>query len=323
MQKTNRPKTFTYKLAKFHEPANKTLQQMLLEALVSRPENGMRREPCGSANQAPSTRLISEFRADGDFLTGVVVHFEHDSAPPLLVNDIHALTLPITQFKPPNTDDGKRQDFVAGFVYFGVVEDHLVLMQSQALRSSHLEAHLNWLLTHAGAMSELNRVTLADRIPPATREAVDRHHVREVRIGGELIAPALPSGQASHDETVEARSFGHGAGRAWSAIKQLMDPADIAKLNLDDLDNSNLEYTLKVRFRHSTTEKGQRLLDNIAVAFRNVEEGDASIQLAGGAGVIKGEQLKLSGTVSIETYNGVPVFDHVSQEMRQWLLAKL
>ncbi|QBB72415.1 hypothetical protein ELE36_19710 [Pseudolysobacter antarcticus] len=49
----------------------------------------------------------------------------------------------------------KRREFLESVLYFGVLGNHMVLLQSAGLRSNNLEAHLTWLLgTHTSAIPE-------------------------------------------------------------------------------------------------------------------------------------------------------------------------
>lgn len=59
----------------------------------------------------------------------------------------------------------KRREFVESILYFGVVDCHLVLMQSKALGSRELEAHLAWLLgSCAGVMPANSALILKETL---------------------------------------------------------------------------------------------------------------------------------------------------------------
>ena len=106
------------------------------------------------------------------------------------------------------------------------------------------------------------------------------------------------------------------------ALKSLMPASKAAKLNLDALLASNIEYTLSIRYRQSTSEDGQRLMDTLGSALRHADGVETKIKLVGG-GVIKGDDLKMSGQIRIDTYDGLPSASEVFEEMRTWLLEKL
>jgi hypothetical protein len=50
------------------------------------------------------------------------------------------------------------KEYLEGSVYFGVVDNHLVALQSSALRTKDLERHLNWFLRNkAGASAKISK----------------------------------------------------------------------------------------------------------------------------------------------------------------------
>src|SRR5690606_26709422 len=58
----------------------------------------------------------------------------------------------------------KRREFVESILYFGVLDNHMVIMQSPALQSRNLEAHLTWLLTSCtSTINEGSMLVLSDK----------------------------------------------------------------------------------------------------------------------------------------------------------------
>ena len=76
-------------------------------------------------------------------------------------------------------------------------------------------------------------------------------------------------------------------------------------------------------YNRKTTETGQKLIDNLAGVLRNVDgEVDAEIRFNNGD-VIKGEDFKLKGKISLTSYDGQLSEDGVYEGMREWLLRKV
>ncbi|MCR5865213.1 hypothetical protein [Aquincola sp. J276] len=101
-----------------------------------------------------------------------------------------------------------------------------------------------------------------------------------------------------------------------------MKPDEAAKLDLDALTGSNIEYTLKIRYKVETTDKGQKLMNTLGSALRNAEGLNAKVHLVGG-GTIAGNQLRLAGRVRITTIDGIPDANEVFETMRTWLLQRV
>jgi hypothetical protein len=91
---------------------------------------------------------------------------------------------------------------------------------------------------------------------------------------------------------------------------------------LSDAVDGNIEVSLKIRYKRTTTEKAHKVLDNIALAVRNLDEDDVKLTLAGG-GTVKGDELKLSAPISIQARDGIPNPDELFEKMREWLLQQI
>jgi len=95
------------------------------------------------------------------------------------------------------------------------------------------------------------------------------------------------------------------------------------KLDLDSsLDEANLQVTLEITYLRKTTGNGQRMLDNIATSLRHIDEADVKINLHGG-GTIKGGDLKLTGSVSVKTNNGLVDETDLYHQLHLWIVTKV
>jgi hypothetical protein len=104
-------------------------------------------------------------------------------------------------------------------------------------------------------------------------------------------------------------------------VRQILgDQLDSMKL-ADALDG-NIEVSLRIRYKKKTTEKAHELLDNIALAIRNIDGDEVKLHLVGG-GQVDGNQLKLSSQLRIEARDGIPSYNELFQKMQQWLLDQL
>jgi hypothetical protein len=107
-----------------------------------------------------------------------------------------------------------------------------------------------------------------------------------------------------------------------AALKRLMNPTQAAKIDFEKLAGSNIELSVTLRYSRQTTEGGQKLMDSLGAAFRNTDDVETELQLVGG-GVIKGTDLKLTGPVSVTSYDGQLSNSEVYEGLRQWLLQKV
>lgn len=68
----------------------------------------------------------------------------------------------------------------------------------------------------------------------------------------------------------------------------------------------------------SGSEESHKLLDEIAIGLRNVDEDDVKIKLVGG-GDISGKELKMKHVISVKGKDGVPETTDLYEKIHDWL----
>lgn len=316
------------------------LSQMLSAALTKMLKVGDRRQSLAGPQERPIWRLIGQFQVETEFVFGVLIQYIPGTDAVLVVDDAAADALTMEQMAAPLTDDGKRRDVPEGLLFFGVLDNHVVVMQSQAMRAPHLEQHLQWLLHHGNVLPGTTTLRLLDQPPPQVVKKAEGNPVKSVSIGGDLtsaslvlqseeIEPATGStpNPASVDKVVRATQKGQanaaGGRTKFDALKELISPTAAASLDLDTLaESSNLQYTIEITYNRKTTEEGQNVLNRLSAALRNTDDVDCKVRLADGT-MLSGESLRLSGPVKVNLYNGLPSPTEVYEVMRTWLLEKI
>ena len=340
MTTDRRKRTLTYKQVTFHTkgPNLKTILDTALNKFMAVED---RRQSLAPEGETPIWRLIADFKLETAITFGVLFQYVPNTNPRLLIDDPKAKMLKVEQFTTPSTDDGKRREPLEGVLYFAAFDNHLVFLQSAALRSSHLEQHLIWLLHKAESLEGTNQLMLIDKPPAAVVTKLSKNKVKALQIGGELLptsiftpiktdaeeqAGAVPTSPATGSKiktlAVTAQTDNSGQSGILNALKGLLKPDEAAKLDLEALAGSNIEYTLKVTYKGTTTENGQKLMDSLGVALRHSDDVQTKISLLGG-GSISGNDIKVTGPVTLDFYNGEPSKDEVYEAMRTWLLEKL
>lgn len=306
------------KLAVFLNPKDRAvLQAKLSESLTKLKKVGARKETTGDDGRY--VRAVIYHRNYADMLFGVLASYERGTHQLTVVDDDEAEMLTVEQVAPPKSDDNKRQEFLEGVCYFGVSKNHVVLVPSRSLGAKPTEQHLNWLLEHAGMLERQNRVGFSDQIAQVTKARIRASHVKQVEIGAPLIEPREVD--AKPDATGQKIAAFEYRGLGMDILRQVLgDKLD--DMRLSDAVDGNIEVTLKIRYKRTTTEKAHKVLDNIALAVRNLDEDEVRINLAGG-GTVKGSELKLSAPISIQARDGIPNPDELFEKMREWLLRQI
>lgn len=308
------------KRAAFMQNDKATLQAKMTAALLKLKTVGKRKQISGDDDRY--VRMIIYHRAYGDMLFCILASYERGTHQLTVSDDDDAEMLTVAQVAPPKGADNKRQEFLEGTCYLGISKNHVLLVGSRALGARPAEHYLNWLLEQAEVLGQNNRLGLSDQISQATRERIQASHVREVVIGTPFIeAPSTGDGAAPGGVGSALKAFEYG-GLGLDILRQVLGAEKIDRMKLADAIDGNIEVTLKVRYKRSTTEKAHKVLDNIALAARNLDAEDVKLTLAGG-GTVTGNELKLSAPLSVEARDGIPNPDALFEKMRDWLLAQI
>lgn len=325
MKETKTKKLF-YKRAVFNDPSV-TLAAGFKKSLGELTTVGVRREPLAPEGESPIWRVICDFDVSTDFAFGVLVRYIPGQSPAYVVDDELAARLTVEQIAAPVNDQGQRRELLDGMLYFGVLDNHLVMMQSASLRSDHLETHLQWMLRRAGVISHEVSLQLVDQLPVESRERLAKSPVKDLVLGGDLLPVALSGseseeGGATSGQSTVSIGASDKSSKIWDAIRDFIAPDVAARLDVDALANSNIEYKLKITYSRTTTRDGQKLMNTLGAALRHADGVNAAVHLKKG-GVLKGNDLKLSGPIRLRTWHGMPEASEVNEAMQGWLLDKL
>ncbi|GAB2507301.1 hypothetical protein [Microbulbifer agarilyticus] len=317
-----------------------TLQDLLWRAI--QPGGPAERASARSEQPNPdgdSFRLINHHKEYGDMLFGQLVYFEEGAAQPFLSMDDKATHYDIGALTSKELPKGKgekggkanpevlerRKEFLNSILYFGVWENHMVVIQSAALKFRELETHLGWLLVNQVELTD-GPIILHDK--PSTRviETLERKPAKLVKIG----APVILKGESAQSESaspaaittdeVSVKKLRYTPSSTGAKVLRDLLPGIFEKNDLKDaLDDANLKVSLEVTYSRKTSKSGQAVLDSISTSLRHLDDSDVRIELKDG-GTINGQDLKLSGRVSVSTLpSGLIDENSLFQQMHAWL----
>lgn len=318
---TTSKRAIRYFRAHFNDGVSQSLQQLLATAIGKKAKIQDRLQTIDAA--ATATRFISRCKEEDGFLCGHLTMFERGSWQIVIADDPNATELTFEAVQPPtDKKTAKQQQWVQGALFFVIVKNHVAVVQSQALKASAFEHYLAWLLRDkAELLTAKQGFALVDEPMPATEARIRKAHIKSVRLGRPLLD------EAQLDEAVispgkKASHVFKATGAMVQIIKELMDSTQFEKLGLEDrVLEGNLE--LWVELRHpsrirSKPEDAVRLLDDLALGLRSLDEDEVQLQLADGTRV-KGKDLRVTGDVTFSISKGVPVEIDLFNNMREWL----
>lgn len=310
-----------YRKTEFNGPQKRTLQQLLSTALNQHPFVQDRSEAIDA--QATELRLISKFADIGGFLCGHVVSFERGRFQTVINDDPTAKSLALTAITPPKVNNIPHQ-FVPGVLYFAVKNNHVVVVQSAGLRTGAFESHLAWLLrTKSGLLTSQQGFALKDEPQPATKERIRKSHVKSVAIGRPLMSESSADAGTIDMRAGSTKKFKPDNVFVNLVREMLDDSTRFEKLGLEDtLFEGNLEIWIEIRYpkrQRSRTESAVKLLDNLGIALRDVDDTQARLKLNDGS-VIEGKELRISSDIEVKVdAKGIPDDKDIFEQMGTWL----
>lgn len=299
-----------------------------------------------------SCRLINRHKEFNGIFFGQLVFFESGKSQTFITLDEDAEFYNIGAITSDSISDHEssgqgaksekaklRKEFIDSILYFGVLYDHVVILQSSALRARELETHLAWFLgTCAQKLPTGSVLVLKDKPTEETIRKLEKLPVRTVKLGAPVGIPEPPSveqassvvASAAESEEAEVTTELQAKSLKWvpkgtgvDVLSALMGAGWFEKPELKDaLDDANLKVSLEISYVRKTTRHGQKMLDEMAVALRHMDDSDVRIELQGG-GTLRGEDLKLSGPISVKTINGLVDENDLYHQMHAWLVSKV
>lgn len=315
---TSSQKTIYYRHARFSEDMPRTLQQMLSEALTTL---DLVRDRLQAVDpKASEFRVISSRKAEDGFLCGRLTTFQRGGYQTVIADDPDAKDLPLSAIEPPERD-GVPHQFATGILYFCVFRNHVAVVQGASLRTTAFEQHLAWLLREKTALMTTEQgVALVDEPRQATRERIKKAHVKSIMIGRPLFEESVIVTPVEYQSKGQARFRGTGA--LVQAFKEWMNPVDFERLGLEEgVFDGNLEVWIQIRYpkrQRIRPDDSVRLLDDIALALRDLSEDEATLMLGDGTRV-KGKELKISSQVEAKVSAGLLEEGDLYREMRAWM----
>lgn len=314
-------KTVYYRRAKFSLDKKLSLQKILAEALEKQQLIRDRLEAMNSA--ATDFRVISDYKKSGAFFCGRLTVFERGGHQLVMEDVPDAKVLSLSAISPPN-QNGKQQQFVPGVFYFCVIDNHVAIIQSAALKVWGFEKHLAWLLrSKTQLMEPEDGLVLVDEPKKATRERIRTSHVKSVRFARPLMEEVGPPPEERTRKGTGSMLF-KASGPVMELLKTVIKKDEFERLNLmEGVSDSNIDVRIEIRYPKNFRVKSKssaslKMLDELAIALRNADDGQAELELADGTR-IKGSDMKINGYVEVKSKEGVYSEDELYQKMGEWL----
>ncbi len=265
-------------------------------------------------------------------LFGQLVFVEYDKSQSFLRLDettqeykIEPLDIKSIQPKDEESEESEelKNQFINSILYFGIFENHLVLMQSASLKSNNLEDYFKWILSNASLLEPTSLLALSDTISKESQEKMKKNPAKSLKIGA-YIESCMDDSKHNSTMVEQAKSASFNlSGSGIEILKTILGQDKLKDLRLDDgLDAANLKMYVVMTYDRKTNDSGQKIIDTVATALRHLPDDDYQIELKNG-GTIKAGELRISTNLSVEILNGTVNETNLWSQMHAWLMTNL
>jgi hypothetical protein len=333
MTSESKRRTIHYKLAKIAH-SNFTLQEMLECAFASEYKKANTRKQ-DLTGDCKSFRFINNHsKHGGKLLLCQMVQFEEGLTQMTInMDDEDSESYDLIPFKPEDILSGKQKsikkaEFLESMLYFGVLDNHVVIMGSAALRSKDLENHLNWFLINLTEQIT-SSVILSDKPTKNAIRQLEKQPAKKIMIGSDIDFSAevdgIPISAEEYEQQVTETSKVSWVPKTLGSeiMEFLRKEGKFNHFEFDDaFDFKNFQLKLELSFNRTTTKKGQKVLDQLANSLRHMDKEDVQVELKGG-GKLRGDDLKLSTQINVLFKLGKVDESHLYMEIQKWLRSKI
>ena len=299
-------KNFHYRRARVKDAGDEPLVSLLSRAVTMHPRIKTRKEKMNTEGDA--FRFLLRWSRPDTFaapaLCGIMSAVSFDATAPGVAWDENQEGMEIEEVVA-NLRGERKGQFLKGLIYFVVVENHVVISQSQEQRIPALQDHFNYLIQLLPKTSETAKAVTVElhNIPP-------RDVLKKVRRVKEVVFH-------SHLEV----SNHHAGGQQWDFLRALAGPFGLRNdFRLpDDVDSSNFLSEFRIKWRGRQRPDATPLLANLANLLADAEGIQYTVILDDDSKIVP-DNLSLVGGAKVPfRASGVADESHLWAAMFKWL----
>ncbi|MFT4091316.1 MAG: hypothetical protein QM645_11330 [Asticcacaulis sp.] len=285
-----------------------TLERWVREALVQEFDGGAisghwkRRAwlvPPGDTD----TYLMNVYHDDGESFFGDLTVYTKGFMQALLKDEPDAAMLAVEQQPPP-----EGREYIHSMMYWMVIGNHVLIIQSRSLATKQLEEYLSWLLKDRSKVLPENTHVLLNAKFDMDEVGGDIEDLREIIVGGVGVLEALPENRNTREIVTEVdqhvgvddqRSWGE---RAVGVLRAIMtSEADVQKLLKSIPDEADLNVSVHIGYKAKKRKVSRAPMQQV---LRNLPDGE--ITAVGKTGRQTGKDVRLSLPVRIRCDGSLP-----------------
>lgn len=318
MSTETKNRVLVYKRASFLTKEMRTLQQVIEAALTTCPKTGQRVQAATKEGDEVK-RVLNEHRHVGNGFCGVLYRYTPGHHQVVVAANSNAAEWPVEQVLPPTLSGSQKAEFVEGLLYFLVFENHVIVSQSTSLRVGQLEDYLSTFIRDLAKVSNQNEMVMLSDVPSESLRKHKLSKVRSVKFGVPLansVKVPKPPGSKKRKETFAKVLSRQKLAMVEHTLKAFGVELPTNGLTSDDAET--VEVLIELRVGGRRVEDTNELLDQVGNLFANTPDRDYEVELEDGV-KLKGSDLVVKTTATIECIGGVPRTNSVWKEMARYL----
>ena len=225
-----------------------------------------------------------------------------------------APTLDVEQEPPP---EGK--EYIHSMMYWMVIKNHMLIVQSRSLNAKKLEEYLTWLLKDRTATIDPTGQVILQAKFDNTDVGGDLEDIREIIVGGATGVAASSTAESVEEQVSETETYrAIGERRPWrdravEVLRAVMkNEADVQEL-LDSIpEDAALQVAVHIGYKAKRRRVTRAPMQH---ALRNLPEGE--ITAIGKHGRLTGKDIRLSYPASILKQGSLLDPEDVVRALRQ------
>ncbi|HAS6878219.1 hypothetical protein [Vibrio alginolyticus] len=248
---------------------------------------------------------FSQCFTESGMFCGQIVYVEPGNSVPVISrNDYAKSTLSVEAL---HFNDESSREYLDSIAFVSVVNNHVIILQSKAIRIKDVEEYINHLLRTCGEFDDAEFVVLQ-----ANNLTLDDNTLRNKQVKNVNLSLPLSANWASPEEDP-----------AFEILRTLIGHQRIEEIkNRQTTDSSDLKIDINIGYKYNTTDTNQKILTQITQDLLDNRDESLVIELKG-AGRLIGDEIQLKVAINLPYDNSLPVTEHVFQQMMDWLLELL
>jgi hypothetical protein len=315
MSDEKRQKHLTYWEARFLQN-RVTLQQAIKDAKTKLPNWDERSINLTTIDENEQV-FLNQTSSKSGMLFGHVVQYAPGRHHHAIRAEQKKPVVNVVEIAPKIADEETRAEFLESILYFGVKDNHVVLLQSRSLRGREFETYLGWLLSHAEVLEEDDGVQLIRGMTAAAKSKIAQDPPSKVRIGTALFERTQKVNIKDNSGRVKRTEF-RIRGALWDFLRAEAG-GSLDKLTVDDsIDPESIKAFVEIRYRKKKDVESGKVMEELVSALRHVHEDDIRVHLPK-TGELRGDKIYLAATLSVAISNGNVVELDLHTQMWKWL----